>query len=55
MPAQKATQSDGSKFEKMREEANSAEMTSSPALKDDATTDSGGAGEQTLPEGNRFA
>ncbi|MGB6318302.1 MAG: hypothetical protein WBG08_06665 [Litorimonas sp.] len=41
-------------FEKARDEANEAELTSSPALNDDAQTDSGGAGKQTLPEGNRF-
>ncbi|MFB9372374.1 hypothetical protein ACFFUB_00220 [Algimonas porphyrae] len=39
----------------MRDEANAADMTSSPALNDDSETDSGGAGEQDLPEGNRFA
>ncbi len=47
-----AVQKEG--FEKMRAEANQAEMSSSPALNDDANTDSDGAGEQTLPEGNRF-
>ncbi|MGB6231811.1 MAG: hypothetical protein WBF53_16980 [Litorimonas sp.] len=40
--------------EKVKIEANEAELTSSPALNDDAGTDSGGAGDQTLPEGNRF-
>lgn len=40
--------------ERAKAEANTAEMTSSPALNDDALTDSGGAGEQNLPKGNRF-
>jgi len=39
---------------KMRDEANKADMTSSPALNDDAETDSGQAGKQSLPDGNRF-
>ena len=41
-------------FEKMKRSANQAELTSSPALNDDSETDSDGAGEQSLPEGNRF-
>ncbi|MEM7727650.1 MAG: hypothetical protein AAF311_00070 [Pseudomonadota bacterium] len=41
-------------FKKMRDEANEAELTSSPALNDDAETRSDGAGDQSLPEGNRF-
>lgn len=40
--------------EEMRQAANSADLTSSPALNDDAETDSDGAGDQTLPDGNRF-
>lgn len=39
---------------KVRKEANEAEMTSSPALNDDAETDSGGVGEQDMPVGNRL-
>lgn len=38
----------------MREAANASDLTSSPALNDDAQTDSDGAGDQDLPEGNRF-
>ena len=45
---------DAEAFEELKQSANAAEMTSSPALNDDADTDSGGAGDQTLPEGNRF-
>ncbi|GLQ24494.1 hypothetical protein GCM10007853_23680 [Algimonas ampicilliniresistens] len=39
---------------KVRDEANEADMTSSPALNDDAETDGGQAGKQSLPDGNRF-
>ena len=40
--------------EELKAAANEAEMTSSPALNDDAETKGDGAGEQSLPEGNRF-
>lgn len=40
--------------QKIRDEANEADMTSSPALNDDAETDSGQAGKQSLSDGNRF-
>ncbi len=40
--------------EDMKSSANEAELTSSPALNDDANTNSDGAGEQKLPDGNRF-
>ena len=40
--------------EELKKSANRADMTSSPALNDDAETDSGGAGKQHLPVGNRF-
>ena len=40
--------------EELIKSANEADLTSSPALNDDADTDSDGAGEQDLPVGNRF-
>lgn len=38
----------------LKDSANAADLTSSPALNDDAQTDGDGAGDQSLPEGNRF-
>ena len=45
---------DAEACEELKTSANEAEITSSPALNDDAETDSGGAGKQHLPVGNRF-
>ncbi|WP_298914405.1 hypothetical protein [uncultured Algimonas sp.] len=53
-PKQTTKKKQDAEFEKMRDRANEADLTSSPALNDDAGTDSGGAGDQTLPKGNRF-
>lgn len=39
---------------KLRDEANQAGMTSSPALNDDAQTDSGASEDQHMPDGNRL-
>ena len=41
-------------FKELRDSANKADLASSPALNDDADTDSGGIKTQTLPDGNRF-
>ena len=51
---QNTQKSDDAAREALQESANEADLTSSPALNDDANTDSGGAGEQDLPVGNRF-
>ena len=52
------TKTDTTKTDKARDalkdSANAADLTSSPALNDDAQTDGDGAGDQSLPEGNRF-
>ena len=53
-PTTDTTAADKKAFEDLRKSANSADLTSSPALNDDANTDSDGAGEQNLPAGNRF-
>lgn len=45
---------DAKAFEDLRDAANTSDLTSSPALNDDANTDSDGAGKQDLPKGNRF-